>query len=655
MLNNAFHQRFRQPDFHILWLVFALLAGGAIIRLYRLPEIPFMHDEFSAIIRARFDSFHELIEHGVKIDGHPAGVQVLIWLLVQSFGVSEVILKLPFILFGVGAIFMTFLIGREWFNETAGLVAASFVAFLQFPVMYSQIARPYASGLFFVTLMVWFWSRALFRPGKRTWPWLTGFALAAAMCAYNHHFSMLFAVMAGTTGLFFTTGVNRKGYLVACLVAVVLYIPHLPVFFRQLRTGGVEGWLHKPRVDFIGDHIAYIFHFSTAVALLLILLISLALYWHEPGKPLRLKFFIVSALWFLLPYLIGFLYSRYRSAVLQHSVLIFSFPWLLFLFSGLFNTVRRDRQLLLVLLISGTLVTSLIVERRHFILFYKGAYREIVADASAAVDSLGNDRCTILLDTKKEINPYYLRMPEFKGLAFRYLEDVGQQGKLVTYLEGLNTDFLGFGCLSSTAWENYAVIAGRFPYLITHKKYNGADFYLFARQPPQHPVKEYFREYVNTFEGAVPEWGYYNDSLCSDSVVLEGKKSYAEKAGREFSPTFSLPLRSMIRSADDVIDVSVTMQTPMVFPAAWLVVSVTSGGKQIYWNAASVNSYVTPGGQGTVYQSLRCSDIDLRHRDLMFGTFIWNPVKSPYVMDHFRVRVRSGNEVMYGLYKKVAK
>ena len=83
-----------------------------------------------------------------------------------------------------------------------------------------------------------------------------------------------------------------------------------------------------------------------------------------------------------------------------------------------------------------------------------------------------------------------------------------------------------------------------------------------------------------------------------------------------------------------------------------LVLEITSNGKSIYWNSTPVNDFVTPGQKGRVFLSLRLSDIELRHRGLMFSAFVWNPVKSRYIMDNFSVRVRSGNPVIYGFYRK---
>ncbi|MEI7725967.1 MAG: glycosyltransferase family 39 protein [Bacteroidota bacterium] len=643
---------FRRISIDDVLIVLILLIGG-LLRFYRLSEIPFTHDEFSAIIRTQFSTFHELIEKGVKVDGHPAGVQVFLYYMVRFFGVSEAILKTPFIIFGLLSIWLIYLIGKDWFNSTVGLVAASFVAFLQFPVMYSQIARPYASGLCFALLLVFFWTKVIFYPNRRYYLNLAGFIISGALCSYNHHFSMMFAAMVGITGLFYCPRKKMRQYVAAGILIIVLYLPHLPILLYQLGVGGIEGWLSKPRYDFILDYIQYIFQFSVYIYLLIIVLISLSLYWYQEKPAVNKKFIFISFVWFLLPYFIGFLYSKYRSSVLQYSVLIFSFPFLLFILFGFFKTTKSIHKIVLVALIGMIVISSLVVERQHYKLFYKGIYREIVADSKRVVDSLGTHNVMVILDTKKEINPYYLKKLNCLTLPFRYIEDIGGRGTLLTFLDSCKADYLAFGCLSSTNWVNYALIQEKFPWLIQHKPYCGGDFYLFSRIKPVKVSGEYFYTLTNTFEPSLPDWGYVNEKRCTDSLTIEGKKSFVNDTGIEFSPTYTKSLRDMIHSENDVIDVSVDVRTPLVFPGAWLVVSVTSDGKDIKWSSAAISDYVKPGNQGRVFESLRISDIELRHHRLMFHAFVWNPMKSPYILDNFTVRVRRGNPVIYGLYRKV--
>jgi hypothetical protein len=633
-------------------LIMLILLIGALLRVYRISEIPFTHDEFSAIARTQFSSFHELIEKGIKVDGHPAGIQVLLFYLVRIFGVSEVILKTPFIIFGVLSIWLVYLVGKDWFNPTVGLVAASFLSFLQFPVMYSQIARPYASGLLFSLMMVWFWTKVIFRPRRKYYLDLAGYIISGALCAYNHHFSMLFAAMVGVTGLFYTPRVKMRPYILASLVIVVLYLPHLPILFYQLGIGGIEGWLSKPRFDFIFDFLQYIFQFSVYIYLLIIVLISLSLYWYEEKPRVERKFILISLVWFLLPWFVGFIYSKYRSSVLQYSALIFSFPYILFVLFGYFKTTKTLHKIILITLIGFIVIPSLVMERRHYNLFYRGVYREIVTESKRVADSSGSAKYRIILDMNKEINSYYLEKLNCPRLEFFFYNDL-TKSSLKSWLDSCNADYLAFGCLSSTNGEAYAQMLEKFPFLIRHETYCGGDFYLFSKIKSKPVMSEYFYTRVNSFEPGLPEWGWMDEKQCSDSMVIDGKKSFINNTGAEFSPTYNFPLRDLMHSGNDVIDVSVDLKIPLVFPGAWLVMTVTSDGKEIKWSSVPVSDYVQPGHEGRVFQSMRLSDIELRHHRLLFTTFLWNPMRSNYIMDNFSVRVRSGNPVIYGLIRKV--
>ncbi|HNY03107.1 MAG TPA: glycosyltransferase family 39 protein, partial [Bacteroidales bacterium] len=435
------------------WLILVIMGIGAVLRLWRLPEIPFTHDEFSAILRTRFDSFSDLIRYGVRIDGHPAGVQVFLYYYIHWFGLSEAGLKLPFILAGTLSIGLIYLIGKEWFNGTTGLAAASFLAFLQYPVMYSQIARPYASGLFLSLLATWFWTRALFRPGRRFTLNLAGFVLTGTLCMYNHYFSFLFAGMVYLTGLFVCPRERRMAWFLSGPAMLLLFAPHIPIFLNQLGIGGVEGWLQKPRFDFLLDYLQYSFHFSVFVGLLVLTLISLALYWQGSRPEKRNRFMIISAAWFLIPWLTGYLYSIFRSSVLQYSVLIFSFPYLLFLVTGWFNTEKPRHQAIVAGLIALIVIPSLIIERRHYRLFYEGAYECIVKETQRQVTEKGADRCLVLLDTKPDINDYYLRKLKAPSLSFSLVEPGGSKGALAGRLDPSRARYLVFGALSSTRQE----------------------------------------------------------------------------------------------------------------------------------------------------------------------------------------------------------
>ncbi|MCK9562538.1 MAG: glycosyltransferase family 39 protein [Bacteroidales bacterium] len=196
-------------------VILLILLIAIILRFINYFDIPFTHDEFSAMFRLNFDSFSELIEKGVKIDGHPAGIQVFLYYWTKLFGYQEWIVKLPFAIFGIISVYIIYLIGTKWFNETVGLLSAAYIGSIQFTIMYSQIARLYISGMFFSLLMIYYWSNLMMNPHKNFNRNSLLFIISTSLCTYNHHFSLLFAAIVGISGVFY---IQRK-YLIKYVIS----------------------------------------------------------------------------------------------------------------------------------------------------------------------------------------------------------------------------------------------------------------------------------------------------------------------------------------------------------------------------------------------------------------------------------------------------
>jgi uncharacterized membrane protein len=150
-------------------LLAVILVIGCLLRFYHYSQIPFTYDEFSAFFRTRFDNFRDLIEFGVKkTDTHPAGVQVFMYYWIKWFGSPEPVVKLPFTLMGIASIFLSYKVALRWFNGTVGIITSTYIAVIQYTVLYSVIARPYISGMFLALLMVLLWTNVVSIVAKLT-------------------------------------------------------------------------------------------------------------------------------------------------------------------------------------------------------------------------------------------------------------------------------------------------------------------------------------------------------------------------------------------------------------------------------------------------------------------------------------------------------
>lgn len=67
------------------WFFILLIFIAAAVRFYDLSAVPMDSDELGALFRAEKtqSSFWAHITQGVAIDGHPAGVQTIIWILFK--------------------------------------------------------------------------------------------------------------------------------------------------------------------------------------------------------------------------------------------------------------------------------------------------------------------------------------------------------------------------------------------------------------------------------------------------------------------------------------------------------------------------------------------------------------------------------------------
>ncbi|MBE0641186.1 MAG: glycosyltransferase family 39 protein, partial [Bacteroidales bacterium] len=321
-----------------VWLPLALvLALAGILRFYEISAFSFSNDELSALLRLQYDDWTQLIREGVMPDYHPAGVQVLLWLWVRLGGTAEAWVRLPFILSGIGAVFMTYLLGRRWYGHASGLIAASALAVLEFPLLYSRLARPYATGMLLVLVLIWLWDRFLFRsPDKSsTGRLLKGVPLtmAFAACMYDHYFCFLLAAIIGLSGLLKTTGRLRWAYLITGLGAMLLFLPHFRISLHHFTDEGLSGWLGPPGLNWPLEHWVHIFNSSIPLAIAAGGMLLYTLWLRVPGSTVQPRLLI---LWWLLPLIVAWLYSLFIDPVAQHSILVFGFPLLLIALSAAF-------------------------------------------------------------------------------------------------------------------------------------------------------------------------------------------------------------------------------------------------------------------------------------------------------------------------------
>lgn len=352
--------------------IILILAIGFLLRFTVSITHSYSNDELSAVSRLRYTNFSDLIEFGVqKDDMHPAGVQVFMKAWSMGFGKSEWAMRFPFVLFGTAAIFVLFLIGKQWFNRKVGLIAAGMLAVLYFPIMNSEFARPYSPGLLISLLVGYYFYKVLFEENKQLKNAIV-LGVLFALGMYTHYFAFLFVAFIGGTGLLFLNKTNWKYYLLSGGLGIVLFLPHIGVTSYHLSVGGLQ-WLGPPDIDWLPQFLFYAFNSSwTVVAVTLFMLVlSLRKGMKREEDELNRNAWL-PVIWFFGIYILGHILSLISTPVLKFPVMLFAFPYFLLILAIFISRIPSYKGILSGLLL--VILVSTVTERdlfgnRHYALF----------------------------------------------------------------------------------------------------------------------------------------------------------------------------------------------------------------------------------------------------------------------------------------------
>ncbi len=630
----------------LAFLGFLLLA--AVLRFWDLAHLPYTHDELSALVRV-YPTVGETLRTGViELDTHPPGVQVFEWLWTKLFTREEADVKLPFIVFDLLALFLLYRMALAWTGEGPALLLTALLATLQYNVLYGQLARPYAAGLFTTALLADQLTRYLAFGQRRM---LVGVGVAAVLSAYVHHFSLLLAMIMVATGLSLVAREQRKGYMIMCAVAAVLYLPNVPIFLAQLGQGGLSGWLQPPDASWFVRYAWFIANNSALLAGLLItaVLLSFILWWRR--DIVRWPISWVLLIWGLAPLVVGYAYSVHRAPVLQYSVVLFSFPYLvLFLVQGL-APLPRVPALVGCVLIAGVSMHALVHQRKHYDLFYHSKYEEMLREGMAAAKAHGREHTLVVLDAPDNVLRFYLDVwgvpPEELGyVQSRERFDAGQFDSLLHANAGR---YVVFGQSNGAHPESVAQVQHRFPYLT--KRVDLVDGQVFCFQDAGAQLELTDRDTLAHADHAKRSgtWRIAEDM----SVRHDSTGAGWDYTLREFGIGIDLALDSITNDPLDQVEIVAEVDGWDGRTDASIIADVRSGDSTVFYRGGRLEAGHRPNGRAALIVSVSPGDIPVPTGELRLLTYVYSPSKGPLRVRSMSVLRRRANPVRYGTLEPV--
>ena len=215
------------------WLLI-ILAVGLWIRLVGLSQSLWLDEAIEWWAVTSF-SLKQLLFGYMGGDFNPPGHHLLLWFWVKIFGDSEISLRFPSVLFGIGIVYLIYKIaklilgkkdepiGVSGFPLRTSHISAIFAAFSGLLIYYSQEARMYSMAAFFTAGAFYFLLKNELSQKKSGINFIL-FALFFAAGLYSHYLIWLLLP------LMFITG--RK-----YILPLIAVLPWSPMLFKQLASG----------------------------------------------------------------------------------------------------------------------------------------------------------------------------------------------------------------------------------------------------------------------------------------------------------------------------------------------------------------------------------------------------------------------------------
>jgi mannosyltransferase len=132
-------------------MIYLIIFVGLILRLISLNQSLWLDEATTALVAKM--SLNDIFIKFLPGDFHPPLFYLIEKYWTATFGYSEIALRTPSILFGLGTIFIVYLIAKNIFNKRVALLSATLISTSGLSIYYSQEARMYSLAALLVSAL----------------------------------------------------------------------------------------------------------------------------------------------------------------------------------------------------------------------------------------------------------------------------------------------------------------------------------------------------------------------------------------------------------------------------------------------------------------------------------------------------------------------
>ena len=293
-----------------------------ILRFFGIEVNSLAGDEPYSVYFAQMD-IADILRH-MRPGNNPPLYELFLHFWEGWFGIGEVAVRVPSLIFtGITGAFL-YKIGNEFFSKYTGLLAGLLFTFSNYATYFAHEARVYA--LFGMLTCISFYYFLRWVNNRYSIRTLVLFAIVNALLLYAHYFGVMVIGLQVFFALLFSfrEGKKLKAVVLSLAASFVLFGPYVPVVLEQFSVTKEKGtWLLPPDGWPTIEYMLMQFANSKKVVTVILCIIGLAVVFNLRRLRAMDKNLLVILAWFIVPffgmYLISYEMPMFHNRYLMHA------------------------------------------------------------------------------------------------------------------------------------------------------------------------------------------------------------------------------------------------------------------------------------------------------------------------------------------------
>jgi hypothetical protein len=290
---------------------------------------------------------------------------------------------------------------------------------------------------------------------------------------------------------------------------------------------------------------------------------------------------------------------------------------------------------------------------------YHSVYEEIPLTANHFNHAYPDKTISTVIFEPEKIREYYVRKYNLADSGYYYPDTTVSFIEFRDYINRQTSDMLIFGSVLSKHMEYKLIAEERYPYMIEKKSWFKGDIYLYSRKKPEDPNYRFADSViftsVNNFDTLTKGWDKVELPYqltrgvnYPEDMILHFTHEYG------FSPDFKAKVNHISKSRTNEVLISLDTYVPLELVNPSIICEFKLHGKRIEWRAGNVIEFTdAPHKTLKAYLALRLADFEIDDPDTEMWIYFWNRNLEHIFIDNFKIEVRKGNPVIYGLFEKI--